>query len=306
MPTHYGGTKLDTTIDGTELGDPQEAAKYEYDVVDQLRRVLDVYGNGAYKTGRWLMEELTKKLIIRPSLAHKSDASGNPVVDPQSHPGVITDLNASAESTNSNAAVAPWRIFGVFGLGSDVVIHYSPSVWWYLDSRRIGIDVKKHRYVQLAPDERFFLGSDKLASQPDDILFHEMFHAYRQMNGLWIDPTSDSFDNDYGKKEEFFSVVVTNIYVSERNTTYQPRALRGKYEFKKDGTEPAFRDLENDPQFQDHFSTERFYAKYQDALGQVINDMKVRFRNRLASVKAQFNPIALYMERHPNASILYT
>ena len=44
MPTHYGGTKLDITIDGTELGDPQEAAKYEYDVVDQLRRVLDVYG----------------------------------------------------------------------------------------------------------------------------------------------------------------------------------------------------------------------------------------------------------------------
>jgi hypothetical protein len=133
-----------------------------------------------------------------------------------------------------------------------------------------------------------------------------MFHAYRQMNGLWIDPTSDSFDNDYdGKKEEFFAVVVTNIYVSERNTTYQPRALRGKYNFKKDGTEPLFRDLENDPQFQDaethHFSTERFYAKYKDALGQVIHDMNIRFRNRLASVKAQFNPIALYMEHNPNA-----
>jgi hypothetical protein len=158
MPTHYGGTKLDITIDGTDLGDPQEAAKYEYDVVDQLRRVLDVYGNGAYKTGRWLMEELTKKLIIRPSLAQKTDASGLPVVDPQSHPVMITDLNASAEATNSKA-VAPAHIFGVFGLGSDVVIRYSPSVWWYIDSRRVGIDVKKHRYVQLAPDERFFLAA---------------------------------------------------------------------------------------------------------------------------------------------------
>src|SRR5262249_4670603 len=124
--------------------------------------------------------------------------------------------------------------------------------------------------------------------------------------GLWIDDAKDTFDADYGRKEEFFAVLVTNIYVSERNTSYQPRALRGKYTFKENGTEPIFRDLDNDPQFQDpethHFSTRRFYDRYEGAIDEMVSDMSNTFRNRLASVNAQFNPIALWTARHPTGN----
>jgi hypothetical protein len=306
MPTRYGGKVLDITVDGSELGgaDSPDARQYQHDVVTQLRTTLDVYGGGAYKTGRWVMEELNKKLTIKPSLAQKYDANGQGVVDPQRHPVMIPDLNDSAQATDPARANVTSHIYGLRGLGSDVVIRYSPTVWWYVDARRVGVDARKHRYVQLAPDERFFLCGDKTGPQPDDILLHEMFHAYRQMNGLWLDSSKATFDPDYGSKEEFFAVMIANIYVSERNTTYQPRALRGKYTFKADGTEPLFRDLENDPKNQDstthHFSVQRFYDRFEDAITELVSDMSNRFRDRLASVQAQFNPIALWAERHPN------
>ena len=303
MSIQFGGTVATIVINGEELQDPHEINTYEREVQDQLRDVVDVFGNGKFKTGQWLVRELNKSLTIRPALAHKLDAAGNQVMDLQQHPVYDpskTDLNASCEATAPDKANVVNRLVGIRGLGSDSLIRYSPDVWWYLDARRLGFDANRHSYVQVAPNERYYLGEDKRSCEPDDILFHEMFHAYRQMQGLW---TNDRLDDDFGRKEEFFAVVVTNIYVSERNGSTPQRELRGNYA-RASATAPAFQDLDNDPRYQDdsthHFSTRKFLDKYEDAIGELVGDMSNVFLSRLASVQAEFNPIALYLERHPD------
>src|SRR5262249_34688875 len=84
-------------------------------------------------------------------------------------------------------------------------------------------------------------------------------------------------------------------------TSYHPRVLRGKYEFKKDGTESMFSDFNKDdlkkvrpgPDYDHMDDAHAFYACYADAIGQLCNDM-FQFTERLSLVKAKFNPIAIW------------
>jgi hypothetical protein len=54
-------------------------------------------------------------------------------------------------------------------------------------------------------------------SLPDEVLFHEMIHALRNLQGRrnpW--PTEDK---DYGNEEEFLAIVATNVYISAKGGT---------------------------------------------------------------------------------------
>jgi hypothetical protein len=52
------------------------------------------------------------------------------------------------------------------------------------------------------------------SSQPDDVLFHEMVHCLRYMQGKANHvPTENSF---YDNEEEFLAIVVTNVFISAK------------------------------------------------------------------------------------------
>src|SRR5262249_22717155 len=76
------------------------------------------------------------------------------------------------------------------GGGSDVVLRYHPIHYGGFDTL-CGIDTDRNLY------------------QADDVLFHELFHALRQMSALFLQtPMNEGF----GDVEEFFAVLVTNLY----------------------------------------------------------------------------------------------
>src|SRR5258708_23434633 len=63
----------------------------------------------------------------------------------------------------------------------------------------------------------------KSGAQPDEILFHEMVHATRQMRGIF-NPMPLGFL--YDTEEEFFAILLANIYASE---TGRPIDLRSDH-----------------------------------------------------------------------------
>jgi Effector protein len=80
------------------------------------------------------------------------------------------------------------------GKGSDVTIKYTPDIygksWCHPDG--------------------------KYASKSDEVLFHEMVHALRQMQGKYNQiPTGDRFSG-YQNEEEFLAITATNVYLSAK------------------------------------------------------------------------------------------
>jgi hypothetical protein len=79
--------------------------------------------------------------------------------------------------------------------------------------------------VEFSPD-MFGAGSAFTGpgSQPDEVLFHEMVHASRMMRGRSF---ALRVNQGYDNEEEYISVVLTNVYLSEKG---QP-VFRANHDF---------------------------------------------------------------------------
>lgn len=51
---------------------------------------------------------------------------------------------------------------------------------------------------------------------PDEILMHEILHAYRKAKGSYLSKDFSKKDKDFDTVEEIFAIVLTNIYLSEK------------------------------------------------------------------------------------------
>ena len=109
---------------------------------------------------------------------------------------VAVDLTG-ADADNGEAARS--RTMG----GSNVTIWYDPATW-NKASAKIGIDPANHY-------------------RPDDILFHELVHALRMMQGLWDPARIVNWDN----VEDLFAIMLTSIYLSSNNRNND---LRGNHQ----------------------------------------------------------------------------
>jgi hypothetical protein len=78
------------------------------------------------------------------------------------------------------------------GGGTDVDLHFSPEL---------------------------FAAGTGPSSQPDEVLFHEMLHALREMQGEFDQVPTGPQDKLYDNVEEFLAILMTNIYVSEKSPT---------------------------------------------------------------------------------------
>lgn len=97
------------------------------------------------------------------------------------------------------------------GTGSDVEVHYTPNATLPACPPRTSTP------VGCRPT---WLGVDLMS--PDDLLVHELVHALRMLRGQ-----SDCIptrQEDYDNEEEFFAVLVANIYVSEKGNATALRA----------------------------------------------------------------------------------
>ncbi len=145
-------------------------------------------------------------------------------------PWLKTDVNATASARDMRGATAAgeyvigdqnrpmqggswaWKgpIVGT-GQGSKAVVRYSPSMFGFGGSG-----------AATAPPTAAGTG-------PTAVLFHEMCHAYRIMRGTQYSGATMGGRAGYDDEEEFFAILVSNVFVSDPSTQVQVRILRADH-----------------------------------------------------------------------------
>jgi hypothetical protein len=118
----------------------------------------------------------------------------------------------------------------------------------------------------------------------DEILFHELVHVFRWVSGKWSKSPVLAGLSNYDDTEEFYAVLLTNIYISDRTNKIKSGLRRDHHGFSA---------LE--PQLTQPWG---FFSSGMQTYGLIqrfVNEnpgLSVRIANDVAS--AQFNPIADY------------
>ncbi|MFL5240688.1 MAG: M91 family zinc metallopeptidase [Gemmataceae bacterium] len=257
-----GYTKLfGNTKENQDMG-RADVASYESEVAEQLRTLRGT------RTGWCILTEIFMKAGRSMAIKPLVDLDRNWNLPTNAFAGPADPLNAtpagkrllacSDSPDTKTSGVLPGNFVGT-GAGSDVLIRYSPGTW---------------------------KGSaaDKPGSDGPEILFHEMCHGVRQMNGKMY--CSSMADNPgYDTYEEFFAIVVSNMYRSEKGLTTLrqdhhgfnalPAPLTDPEQFLKDGSNL------------DHIQK----AAEEDPKKVLINN--------LANVACRFNPFKVFRDRYP-------
>lgn len=119
-------------------------------------------------------------------------------------------------------------------------------------------DSKSKKFINIEP---FFA--------PDDVLIHELFHTARAMQGLsYFEITNDSYDD----LEEFFAVMVSNVFLSETGRNHRLRAGHVPSLIVKLG-----------------MTSKDFWMKYDHRIIK-LKKQNPMFFNLMAQVNCQFNP----------------
>jgi hypothetical protein len=182
--------------------DPTQAAHFE----TQVASVLDQIGNS--QTGQVLLREimsspLGRQIRIIPFPLHdarsvpSSEEGASPSGEQLRFPGDLPGTNEVEQAGQGRFDSQNRPLLGT-GEGANVTIHYHPLTW-LLGSFRTGL-----------------VGN----LMPDDVLVHELVHALRMMSGM-VRPINLStlyHTRRWGNSEEFYGVLVANIYISERNS----------------------------------------------------------------------------------------
>ncbi len=93
--------------------------------------------------------------------------------------------------------------------GSDTTISFSPAHW--IPNDILSELIKDLGWIEF----RYFSGP---GANPDEMLLHEVVHGLRHMSGVRI-ARNIPFQRRYSTFEEFYAILVTNIYRSELGRT---------------------------------------------------------------------------------------
>lgn len=95
------------------------------------------------------------------------------------------------------------------GAGSDVTVSFTPKMWGFgnICSATGG----------------------QPGSSPSQVLFHEMVHGFRMMRGHFRGPPTLGSSRRYDNEEEFFAVVLSNIYIADPTNSTANRTLRADH-----------------------------------------------------------------------------
>jgi hypothetical protein len=259
VPLFFG---RNIVVDGSSLGVASRDA-YETTVHTELALLL------AFETGRAVIEEIWgkhRRLRVVPYRNRR---------DPHNADATPTDDRAATfpfqpVRDGADGHIVPHGGLGT-GRGSDVFVHYSPSVFH---------DEDAFEWDGTARAAYFnFLGTmpPDPGEDPEEVLLHELVHALRQMSGREDRmPMGHGFDT----REEFLAVLITNMYSSERGSF---RPLRADHNVA----------YLSDP------ATWRDNAEYHTLI-RGITCSNPSLVHRLIAVKTAFNPFAGAYEHHPN------
>jgi hypothetical protein len=208
MKIYLNSIQIDGTapavIDGTVVTpDPAQAPLYEQQVaacLDLIRKsivgevlIREIIGQPKGNALRIIPMPFSKQDAIT---IPKSLAAATPNKQQVRVPGDLPNTPQVEKAGDLRLDATGQPIIGT-GEGSNVTIEYNP-ITWIVETLRTG-----------------HIGN----FLPDDVLVHELTHGLRMLEGLIL--TNDMGNSDdtqrFGNTEEFYALLVANIYVSERN-----------------------------------------------------------------------------------------
>ncbi len=261
--TNIGGGRIFTP-------DPTQAQHYETQVasvLDNMRGSLcgqilirEIMGGGLGKNVRIVPTPDADARSV-PGDQNAASPYNKPLRFPGDLPNTPQVERAGQVRTGGDGAA----ILGT-GTGSNTTIQYHPMPW-LMETFRTG------RVGNV---------------MPDDVLFHELVHALRMMSGMVEPMDMGNADHTarYGNTEEFYAVLITNIYLSERNAKEnRGQALRGNV-----GPIEQFQPLTGQ-----EAQSKMFYERYKPSIQKLCREM-IGFTHGggvagLKDVPAPFNPI---------------
>jgi hypothetical protein len=132
----------------------------------------------------------------KPEDAYRQGVYPDPTAKPPAIRGAFTGRDDNLATPEDERYEQQPKGFVGTGLGSGSDLEFSPESWG---------------------PSRTSCYQGEYGSLPDEVLFHEMIHALRNLQGVrnpW--PTEDK---DYGNEEEFLAIVATNVYISAKGGT---------------------------------------------------------------------------------------
>jgi nucleoid-associated protein YgaU len=230
---------------------------------------------GRSETGRALLHaiQLTGKQITIKKYRPKNQNDFNAATDALDEPAATAAgeflVDTSGKPKTKTSFTSGWQIPTVMtgtGQGSNVEIYYDPSL-------------KGFGSPAAAPANASFWGPTNACSTPSDQLFHEMVHAFRMMRGHSYFGRTMGGRALYDNEEEFFAIVLTNIFVSDPTTGVANRKLRADHH-SYNTLAPA---QSTSSGFVGQPPNQRLLAKFITQEPGLVND--------LLNVRANFNPI---------------
>lgn len=167
--------------------------KHQRDVIDELVNIhIRRAGQALFKE----MEGTGKRLWIEPYWSFGKTAYNN-------DNALFPQLGPNATEQRSGKPDAKKR--------TNALIKFTPSMWG-----KPSFDPKTNLSTGTS-------GVAGPASGADEVLFHEMVHASRDMRGV---SEKQSVDKGYDNSEEFFAIVLANVYLAEK----KQKSLRANHE----------------------------------------------------------------------------
>ena len=136
-------------------------------------------------------------------------------------------------------------------------------------------------------------GKDNRGRLGHELLFHELVHSLRHLSGQYRPGNLLGGHKLYGNDEEFIAILVSNIFISDSSNGLPKSGLRADWK--------AFSPLHAD--LSDSFEFFRSGISTYGKIKMFCDEMK-DFTNKLADIKAAFNPIAAYKKDPKRAQSL--
>jgi hypothetical protein len=123
---------------------------------------------------------------------------------------------------------------------------------------------------------------------PDEVLFHELSHAYRSVRGHSL---MRGVDSEYPNQEEFWATLNTNIYISAKGAGMP---LRGSYNHVRDVQDRAdayILDVDGTTRLTE---SQAFVVNYRDQLSRVFDEERP-LTEPMSGVPCTYNPFRDYI-----------
>ena len=145
-------------------------------------------------------------------------------------PWLKAEVNAEASARDRRGATAA----GEYVIGAPN--KPKQGGFWAWKGPMVGTGQGSNAVVRYSPSMFGFGGSGAASAPPTvagtgaaSVLFHEMCHAYRMMRGTQYRGATMGGRAAYDNEEEFFAILLSNVFVSDPSTQVQVRILRADH-----------------------------------------------------------------------------